>query len=118
MKFQMDVIFKSFESRSLKKALEKAGKITGTHFSKSNPCAFGLQKNIKRWTLLRSPHVHKKSREQFEMVTYKAVLRTSWQSENEMKVFLLALKNLEIYGVQISIKMSSSMYFDLLKKQI
>jgi hypothetical protein len=52
------------------------------------------------------------------MVTYKAVLRTSWQSENEMKVFLLALKNLEIYGVQISIKMSSSMYFDLLKKQI
>jgi hypothetical protein len=44
MKFQMDVIFKSFESKSLKKALEKANKITGTHFLKSSPCAFGLQK--------------------------------------------------------------------------
>jgi ribosomal protein S10 len=116
MKNQVDITFKSFESESLKKAIEKADKITQMYSLKGNTRSFWLKKKIQRWTLLRSPHVHKKSREQFEMVTNKAVLQTSWQKETDIKNFLIALKNIEIYGVQVSIKVSSSMYFDLLKK--
>lgn len=35
---------------------------------------FVLPKKIKKHTLLRSPHVNKKSREQFETRTYKAII--------------------------------------------
>lgn len=31
-----------------------------------------LPKKINRFTILKSPHVHKKSRDQFELVTHKA----------------------------------------------
>src|SRR6266699_1278371 len=33
-----------------------------------------LPTNIERWTVLRSPHVDKKSREQFELRTHKRLL--------------------------------------------
>ncbi len=33
-----------------------------------------LPTRIKRWTVLRSPHVNKKSREQFEMRTHKRLI--------------------------------------------
>ena len=33
-----------------------------------------LPTRVQRWTVLRSPHVDKKSREQFEMRTHKRVL--------------------------------------------
>jgi len=43
-----------------------------------------LPTTINRWTVLRSPHVDKKSREQFEMRTHKRLIdildrrRTPW----------------------------------------
>jgi small subunit ribosomal protein S10 len=33
-----------------------------------------LPTHIQKWTVLRSPHIHKKSRETFEMRTYKRVV--------------------------------------------
>ena len=36
-----------------------------------------LPVKINRWTVLRSPHVNKKSREQFEMRTFKRLLEIS-----------------------------------------
>ena len=33
-----------------------------------------LPTHIKKWTVLRSPHVNKKSREQFEMRTHKRLI--------------------------------------------
>lgn len=33
-----------------------------------------LPKKIKKFSLIRSPHVHKKSREQFESITYKRLI--------------------------------------------
>ena len=38
-----------------------------------------LPTSIKKFTVLRSPHVNKKSREQFEMRTHKRVLDITWQ---------------------------------------
>ncbi len=38
-----------------------------------NFSAIGLPTTIKRITLLKSPHVHKKAKEQFEIRTYKQV---------------------------------------------
>ena len=43
----------------------------------SNLKMIRLPKNIKRFTVLRSPHVNKTAREQFEMVTYRWSLYSS-----------------------------------------
>jgi ribosomal protein S10 len=117
MRFQTDLTFRSFEPESLANALGMVRKIVHAHSFNKGPTIFGLPKKIQRWTLLRSPHVHKKSREQFEMPTHQAVLRTCWSTKEELKVFLLTLQNTEIYGVQIHLEISSSMHFTPTKKK-
>ena len=89
MKFQTDLTFRSFEPESLSNALGVVHKIVRAHYFNKVPTIFGLPKKIRRWTLLRSPHVHKKSREQFEMPTHQAVLRTCWGTKEELKVFFI-----------------------------
>jgi len=110
MGFQVNLIFRSFEPESLAKALEITRKIIKSHSPKMTPMIIGVQKKNRRWTLLRSPHVHKKSREQFEMPTHQAILKTSWKTQEETTVFWLSLQNSEIYGVETRIEMSSSMH--------
>jgi small subunit ribosomal protein S10 len=117
MRFQTDLTFRSFEPESLANALEMVRKIININSFNKSPTIFGLPKKTQRWTLLRSPHVHKKSREQFEMPTHQAVLRAYWSTKEELKVFLLTLQNTEIYGVQIHLEISSSMYFTSTKKK-
>ena len=56
---------------------------------------------INRWTVLRSPHVDKKSREQFEMRTHKRVIDITEPSAKTID----ALRNLNMpAGVEIRIK--------------
>ncbi len=59
-----------------------------------------LPTNIERYTVLRSPHVDKKSREQFEIRTHKRVLDivdpTPQTMEALMKLDLAAGVNVEI----------------------
>ncbi len=63
-----------------------------------------LPTRLERFTVLRSPHVHKKSREQFEMRTHKRVLDivdpTPQTVDALMKLDLSA-------GVDISIKLGA-----------
>jgi small subunit ribosomal protein S10 len=40
-----------------------------------------LPKNIKKFSLIKSPHVHKKSREQFETITYSRLLHIEGSKE-------------------------------------
>lgn len=117
MGFQVDLIFRSFEPESLAKALETARKIINIYSPEMDLRVIGVQKKNRRWTLLRSPHVHKKSREQFEMPTHQAILKTSWQTQEEIKIFWLALQNSEVYGVQIRVEINSSMHLNSIKKE-
>ena len=52
---------------------------------------FILPKKIKKHTLLRSPHVNKKSREQFETRTYKAIvyINTLCKLKNKSELIIL-----------------------------
>ena len=61
--------------------------------------SFNLASNIvsvktkkKRFTLLRSPHVHKKARDQYELVTYTRLLKTKGSDLNT-RLLLNKLKN-------------------------
>ncbi|MBI3099282.1 MAG: 30S ribosomal protein S10 [Planctomycetes bacterium] len=60
-----------------------------------------LPTDIERFTVLRSPHVDKKSREQFEMRTHKRVIDITEPSAKTID----ALRNLNMpAGVEIRIK--------------
>ena len=61
-----------------------------------------LPTKISRWTVLRSPHVNKKSREQFEMRTHKRVLDILQPKQQTID----ALMKLDLAsGVDVEIKL-------------
>jgi len=60
-----------------------------------------LPNRIERWTVLRSPHIDKKSREQFELRTHKRLLDINESRPQTMD----ALTKLELpAGVDVEIK--------------
>jgi hypothetical protein len=50
---------------------------------------YSLPKKFKRFTVLRSPHVHKHSREQFEIITHKVVLKCNIVKDKKKFYFYL-----------------------------
>jgi small subunit ribosomal protein S10 len=61
------------------RALDASAKEIVEHARKTNARVSGpvpLPTRIERYTVLRSPHIDKKSREQFELRTHKANART------------------------------------------
>ena len=65
----------------------------------SNSKVVRLPVKVKKWTVIRSPHVHKKSREQFEMRTYTVIFKIQ---ENNFEIS--HLQNLICTGVQMQIR--------------
>ena len=62
---------------------------------------FPLPTTINRWTVLRGPHIDKKSREQFELSSYKRLLDIYSNSSATVD----ALMRLELpSGVEVEIK--------------
>ena len=63
-----------------------------------NYTCINLPTTTKRITLLKSPHVYKKAREQFELHTYKAVLTLLYPKNSQLiKVLILNKpKNLKL----------------------
>ena len=61
-----------------------------------------LKKN-KKVTVLRSPHIDKKSREQFQLINYKRILIVNFSDENIVLLFLKSLKTNKFLGVEVEI---------------
>lgn len=62
-----------------------------------------------RITVLKSPHVFNKSREQFERISYKAQCKIHWnkgeiETEKLFSLFILGVSALSFPGTQINIK--------------
>nr|YP_010470408.1 ribosomal protein S10 [Tetraselmis marina]UVF37896.1 ribosomal protein S10 [Tetraselmis marina] len=76
---------------------------------KNNKLKFHLRRKDKKdFTVIRSPHVHKKSREQFALVTYHWIF--SIQGDPILPLLNL-LKSCSFYGVQVKIYFKSPTYF-------
>jgi ribosomal protein S10 len=71
----------------------KLNKISSTSFPKKR----------KLFTVLRSPHIDKKSREQFQFVFYKLKLILNEKNDNKTNLFIFLLKNSEFPGVEMEI---------------
>lgn len=99
-KQKIRLTLKSYDHQLLDKAVKQiamTAKKTGTDLAGPIPVP-----NKKRcFTVLRSPHVNKKSREQFELITHKRILDIISPSDQTMT----ALMKLNISaGVDVEIK--------------
>lgn len=103
---RLHVTLKAFESPLLSKVSHTIHDVcTHLQSEKKTPSFFtvvGLPTLRKYVTVLRSPHVHKKSREQFIMQQYKAVLRlrASLAACFQSRV-TFASKHMTLSGVQV-----------------
>jgi small subunit ribosomal protein S10 len=99
-KQKIRLTLKSYDHQLLDKAVKQialTAKKTGTHLV--GPVA--LPNKHRCFTVLRSPHVNKKSREQFELITHKRILEIISPSDQTMT----ALMKLNISaGVDVEIR--------------
>ncbi len=80
----MRIKLKSFDHRSLEIGVEQIIRVvrdTGADIAGPIP----LPTRIQRYTVLRSPHVDKKSREQFEMRTHKRLIIVRGSNQRTME---------------------------------
>lgn len=99
---QMQIHLKSYQLKFLQKALAIIEqKLLSTFKSQIH-----VQKTYKRkYTVLRSPHVHKKSREQFFLTEYHLIFSID---SNDPYFLISILKTISFYGVQIKMTIKSS----------
>ena len=100
MNQKIRIKLKSFDHSLVDKSAEKivkAVKATGAVVSGPIP----LHTKIEKFTVLRSPHVNKKAREQFQLCTYKRLIDIFSSSAKTVD----ALMKLELpSGVDVEIK--------------
>lgn len=99
-KHKIRLTLKSYDHQLLDNAVKQIAltvKRTGSQVLGPVP----LPNKVRRYTVLRSPHIDKKSREQFELTTHKRILDIVSPAEQTMD----ALMKLNISaGVDVEIK--------------
>nr|UIO59442.1 ribosomal protein S10 [Chlorella desiccata (nom. nud.)] len=66
---------------------------------------------IKKFTVLRSPHIDKNSREQFQIKKYKHLLEIYSIEEQQTLLFMDILKDVEFIGIELEIRIKVLEYF-------
>ena len=98
---KIKIRLKSFDHRSLEHATREivsAVKRTGADVSGPIP----LPRSITRFTVNRSPHIDKKSREQFEIRTQKRLVITNYPTPQTVE----ALRKVDLpAGIDVEIKL-------------
>ena len=97
------ISIKSFDSYTIEYSIHKIKKMAALAGVVSIVGPIPLPTNKKRFTVLRSPHVYKKSREQFEMATHKRLLVLKDTSPSVIQYFLEYLKKNIPIGVGIQL---------------
>ncbi len=109
---QVQLKFKSFDPFYINQLISLFDDVLYTLETPDSKEIF-LPSKIKKLTVIRSPHIHKKSRDQFQMKTYKRSMRLSFTNLNTLNAFLEICKNLHVVGVQIHISVKHQSYYSL-----
>jgi len=88
---QYELSFYSFEKYNLKKVKKFCENIKSNTLKK-NILIKPIQKRIKKITILKSPHVNKTARNQYDQITYKLSLKVQNDSYNHKAIFDFILK--------------------------
>ena len=119
----LEISLKSFESKLVQNAVDQ---ILSSLSSQSSLQFFQISfpQKQKRFTVLRSPHVHKKSREQFHVQSFKTMIRFSHSKDSrnpfqgfpsekyELHLFFENLKYLKLLGVQMKIQVCYTTFLE------
>jgi small subunit ribosomal protein S10 len=70
-----------------------------------------LPSETKKITVLQSPHIDKKSREQFQLKTYNQIIQIEFINKQQAALLINLLKNLELIGIEMEIKIKFLDYF-------
>jgi small subunit ribosomal protein S10 len=118
--FSIKISLKSFESAALQSALSKIEQFCLTFLmtmekkrgkpaaakrvGDCNPLSYTpIPSHNKKITLLRSPHIDKKSREQFEWQIYKGQIRVLSCDRKVFPILLSLLKSSEFPGTELTV---------------
>lgn len=98
---KIKIKLKSFDHRSLERATgEIVGAVKRTGANVSGPVP--LPRCIERFTVIRGPHIDKKSREQFEIRTQKRLVIINYPTPQTVE----ALRKVDLpAGVDVEIKL-------------
>jgi len=98
----IQIKIKSFDTHYIELTMQFIQLVTNFFHIKKVQC-ISLPNHIKKITVLRSPHIDKKSREQFQMKQCKKILFFQ-VPERAIAFFLLKiLKNSEFFGIEMEI---------------
>ncbi len=110
---KLEIRLKSFESRLLLGALKEIEELSLNHLENiESKNRFVFPTRTKDFTVLRSPHVHKKSREQFHLEKHKAIYVLNFVGNNKdiINKWISYLKTIKLLGVQIHITLINNTY--------
>lgn len=99
---QVRITIESFDFLYLYKASKNFQKII-SFLQIKRPLSSILPSKLRKYTVERSPHIDKKSREQFETKRYKAIFEIVIQNTKITQLLFFIFKNSVHPGVQISI---------------
>jgi ribosomal protein S10 len=89
----------------------KLAKRNGESLFFQSSYGLALPRLQKKWTVLRSPHIDKKSREQFEWTRCKEKIHI-FSTQREVTLYLLSLlRHSEIPGVELELQLQSLTFF-------
>ncbi len=109
----IQISLKSFESELIQRASSEILEMIPSEWKYSQ---FSFPRKIKKFTVLRSPHIDKKSREQFQIEYYKNIIRLEKNNdskdnlEESFNIFLENLKQSKFYGIQMKIEFNYSTF--------
>lgn len=95
---QIQELYQSISLKSIPQNLQNLGIVS-------------LPEQRSHVTVLRSPHIDKKSREQFVFKKNQKLIQYKFKNQKALKLFLLGLKCLECTGIEIGIQLHSWNYY-------
>ena len=111
MTYQIHLYLKSFNNLYIEKTHTKILQINNYLKDLPQTSLVSLPTCKKKYTVLRSPHIDKKSREQFEWKKDKKSLTLFFGKKKNLLFFLFLLKNSSFPGVQVEINIKHSTFF-------
>jgi ribosomal protein S10 len=110
-KVSIRIKIQSFEQPAIEAAIEKLNQLLklhqSLHLNKGNSqekfSYTALPPTVNRFTVLRSPHIDKKSREQFQQKGIAANVSLPPMAKNIAPLVLTLLRNSELVGVELRV---------------
>ena len=113
MNYQVHISIKSFDNLYIDHSITRIlqiNKYLQKHLDRSNQISLPSIK--KKYTVLRSPHIDKKSREQFEWTRYKKSIFLQFEKSFLLSFFVFLLKNSSFPGVQVEINYKNLSFYN------